>query len=53
MLHQQLIALHDLAPSGGDLSEVTGRLRAVRADIARLTEAFAEVNAAAPRTPTK
>ncbi len=41
LLHQQLIALRDLAPSGADLSEITGKLRAVNDDLRRLAEGHA------------
>lgn len=43
LLHQQLIALRDLAPSGGDLSEITGKLRAVNDDLRRLAEGFSSL----------
>ena len=43
LLHQQLIALRDLAPSDGDLSEITGRLRAVNDDLRRLAESYSAI----------
>ena len=43
LLRQQLIALRDLAPSGADLAEITGRIRAVNADLKALAEGLVEV----------
>jgi len=42
LLRQQLIALRDLAPSGADVSEITGRIRAVNADLRALAEGLGE-----------
>ena len=42
LLRQQLIALRDLAPSGADVSEITGKIRAVNADLRALAEGLAE-----------
>ena len=42
LLRQQLIALRDLAPSGADVSEITGRISAVNADLQALAEGLAE-----------
>ena len=43
VLRQQLVALRDLAPSGGDLSEITGRIRAVNDDLRRLSEGLSGI----------
>lgn len=43
VLRQQLIALRDLAPTGSDVSEITGRIRAVNEDLRRLSEGLSEV----------
>jgi predicted Ser/Thr protein kinase len=40
LLHQQLIALRELAPRGGDTGDVTGKLRELNADLRRLVEAY-------------
>ncbi len=42
LLRQQLVALRDLAPSGADISEITGRIGAVNADLRALAEGLAE-----------
>ena len=40
LLHQQLIALGELAPTDPERSEITGRLRAVNDDLRRLAESL-------------
>ncbi len=40
LLHQQLIALREIAPSGAAQSEITGKLRRVNDDLRRLADGY-------------
>ncbi len=46
LLRQQLLALREAAPSGAGLEEITGRIRALNADLRRLAEGISEAGRA-------